>query len=128
VDWRLLHRRHAAIAPTGLIDTLRLARHLKAGGKNSLSAVTAQFGLTPQIERLAAGSQPHRALWDAVAAALLLPALIAQAWPGGATLADVLSVAGIDLAPSTPAKADLSAVQDTLFGNEQLTRRLDEES
>lgn len=116
VDWRLLHRRHPAITPAGLIDTLRLARHLKVGSKNSLSALTDQFGLIPQIERLAAGSQPHRALWDAVAAALLLPALITQAWPGGTTLAEVLGVAGIDLEPSTPAKADLPAVQDTLFG------------
>jgi DNA polymerase-3 subunit epsilon/exodeoxyribonuclease X len=116
VDWRLLHRRHPAIIPAGLIDTLRLARHLKAGSKNSLSALTDQFGLTPQIERLAAGSQPHRALWDAVAAALLLPALIAQAWPGGATLADVLGVAGVDLRPPARDEADLPAVQDTLFG------------
>jgi len=62
VDWRLLHRRHPAITPTALIDTLRLARHLKLGTKNSLGALTDQLGLTPQIERLAPGSQPHRAL------------------------------------------------------------------
>src|SRR5258708_39957558 len=42
VDWRLLHRRHPTIAPSALIDTLRLARHLKLGAKNSLSALTAQ--------------------------------------------------------------------------------------
>jgi hypothetical protein len=52
----------------------------------------------------------------ALAAAVLLPALITRALPGGAALADVLGVAGIDLKPPTPAKADRPAVQDTLFG------------
>jgi len=115
VDWRLLHRRHPAITPAALIDTLRLARHLKLGTKNSLSALTAQFGLTADIERLTDSSQPHRALWDTIAAALLLPALIAKAWPTGATLADVLAIAAIDLQVPTPAKAGESATQDTLF-------------
>jgi DNA polymerase III subunit epsilon len=85
VDWRLLHRRHPGITPTALIDTLRLARYLKLGTKNSLITLTTQLGLTPQIEGLADGSQPHRALWDTIAAALLLPTLIAKAWPTGAT-------------------------------------------
>lgn len=116
VDWRLLHRRHPAIAPTGLVDTLRLARHLKLGAKNSLSALTAQFGLTTEVERLADGSQPHRALWDTIAAALLLPALIAKAWPAGATLTDLLAIAAIDLQTPSPAKTIEAATQDTLFG------------
>lgn len=97
VDWRLLHRRYPAIAPAGLVDTLRLARHLKLGGKNSLGALADQFGLMPQVERLAAGSQPHRALWDTIATALLLPVLASLAWPGGATLAELTGVAGIGL-------------------------------
>jgi DNA polymerase III subunit epsilon len=116
VDWRLLHRRHPAITPTALIDTLRLARHLKLGTKNSLSALTAQLELTPEIERLATGSQPHRALWDTIAAALLLPALIARAWPQGATLTDLLSIAALDPAHPSPAKAGKPARQDSLFG------------
>src|SRR5215472_3029258 len=37
VDWRLLHRRYPTITPAALIDTLRLARYLKLGRKNSLS-------------------------------------------------------------------------------------------
>src|SRR5262249_28167477 len=96
VDWRLLHRRYPPITPTGLIDTLRLARHLNLGTKNSLIALTNQLGLTPEVERLADGSQPHRALWDTIAAALLLPALIAKAWPTGATLTGLLAIAAID--------------------------------
>src|SRR5712691_8166178 len=115
VDWRLLHRRHPAIAPAALIDTLRLARHLKLGAKNSLSALMTQFGLTAEIERMADGSQPHRALWDTTAAAPLLPPPIARAWPTGATLADVLAVAAIDLETPAPAKARARVVQDTLF-------------
>ena len=47
------------------------------------------------MERLAPGSQPHRALWDTVATALLLPALIARCWPSGATLDTVLEAAAI---------------------------------
>ncbi len=33
VDWRLLHRRCPSIRPAGIIDTLRLARHLHPGRK-----------------------------------------------------------------------------------------------
>lgn len=116
VDWRLLHRRHPVMTPVALIDTLRLARHLKVGAKNRLSALTAQFGLTAEIEQLAEGSQPHRALWDAIAAALLLPALIAKAWPMGATLTDLLGIAAIDLETPSQVKAGEEVVQDALFG------------
>jgi DNA polymerase III subunit epsilon len=114
-SWRLLHRRYPAITPAALIDTLRLARHLKLGTKNSLTALTAQLNLTPEIERLAAGSQPHRALWDTIAAALLLPALITRQWPHGAVLADLLDIAAIDTAPPTPARTGKPAGQDSLF-------------
>jgi DNA polymerase-3 subunit epsilon len=110
VDWRLLHRRYPAITPAALIDTLRLARHLKLGTKNSLSALTAQLELTDQIEHFAAGSQPHRALWDTIAAALLLPALITRKWPTGATLTDLLDIAAIDPAPPSPAKTSQTAL------------------
>src|ERR1700728_1644473 len=113
VDWRLLHRYYPAIPPTALIDTLRLARRLKLGTKNSLTALTSQLDLTPQIERLAAGSEPHRALWDAVAAALLLPALIAQGWPSGISLAALLDVAAIDAATANLGTAANPAGQDS---------------
>jgi DNA polymerase-3 subunit epsilon len=115
VDWRLLHRRYPAIAPIALIDTLRLARRLNPDGKNGLSALTAQLGLTAQVEALAAGSQPYRALWDTVATALLLPALIATCWPSGAALDALLEAAAIRL-PVGPAQPGAKNVQDTLFG------------
>ncbi len=115
VDWRLLHRRYPAIAPTALIDTLRLARSLNLESKNSLSALTDHLGLTGQVERLAAGSQPHRALWDTVATALLLPALVAIRWPTGTTLSALMETAAI-LVPAGPARPGATSVQDTLFG------------
>jgi DNA polymerase III subunit epsilon len=115
VDWRLLHRRCPGIAPAALIDTLRLARRLNLDSKNSLSALTAHLGLTAQVEGLAAGSQPHRALWDTVATALLLPALIARCWPSGAALDAVLDAAAINL-PAGTAQLGGKDVQDTLFG------------
>jgi len=114
VDWRLLHRRYPALAPVGLIDTLRLARHLKLGRKNSLTALVDQLGLTPEVERLAAGSQPHRALWDTVATALLLPSLVARQWPAGASLAELGGVAGVGLSIAPPGPAEETA-QQTLF-------------
>jgi DNA polymerase III subunit epsilon len=115
VDWRLLHRRYPAISPVALIDTLRLARTLNLGGKNSLTALTDQLGLTPQVEQHAAGSQPHRALWDTIATAMLLPALIAKRWPDSVTIATLLETASIEL-PDTKAPSSTSAMQDTLFG------------
>jgi DNA polymerase III epsilon subunit-like protein len=115
VDWRLLHRRHPAITPAALIDTLKLARYLKLGSSHSLATLTSQLDLVPEIEHLAAGSQPHRALWDTTAAALLLTALATRAWPHGATVADLLAIAGIDTAPSASDRKSRPAGQDTLF-------------
>lgn len=114
VDWRLLHRRYPALAPTGLLDTLRLARSLKLGSKNSLTALIDQLELTPQVERLAAGSQPHRALWDTVATALLLPSLVARRWPSGASLAELTEAAAVDLSANAPRPTEETA-QQTLF-------------
>jgi DNA polymerase-3 subunit epsilon len=96
-------------------DTLRLARRLNLDSKNSLTALAAHLGLTVQTERLAAGSQPHRALWDTAATALLLPALVARCWPSGATLEALLEAAAINL-PTPPAQSGANNVQDTLFG------------
>jgi DNA polymerase-3 subunit epsilon/exodeoxyribonuclease X len=77
VDWRLLHRRCPTIKPSGLIDTLRLARHLHPGlREKSLTALIERYALTDRVTDLAPGSRPHRALWDATAAALLLTALV----------------------------------------------------
>ncbi len=114
VDWRLLHRRHPVIAPIALIDTLRLARHLKLSAKNNLTDLTDLLQLTSQVEGLAAGSQPHRALWDTIATALLLPALITKGWPTGVTLAELLETASIDLATGR-AQANPGPSQETLF-------------
>ena len=95
---------------------MRLARHLNLGTRNSLKTLTTRLGLTPQIDRLADGGQPHRALWDATAAALLLPALIATAWPTGTTLTDLLAIAATDLHAPIPATAGEPVTQHTLFG------------
>lgn len=115
VDWRLLHRRYPDIEPLGLIDTLILARQLKLGTKNSLGALVDHLELTPQVEGLVTGSQPHRALWDTVATALLLPALVRRRWPEGATLGEVLDVATIELATDPPAPSKPAPSQETLF-------------
>ena len=86
VDWRLLHRRCPAIDPLTLIDTLKLARHVRPGTKgNGLATLLERHHLTAAVTALAPGSQPHRALWDAAGAAVLLGALI-QALPDASTV------------------------------------------
>jgi DNA polymerase III subunit epsilon len=95
VDWRLLHRRCPGIGPAALIDTLRLARAVRPGEKrNSLTALLGCYQLTDQVTGLTPRSQPHRALWDAAGAALLLAALM-QDLPGGGTFSELRDAAGL---------------------------------
>ncbi|MDQ7911154.1 3'-5' exonuclease [Phytohabitans sp. ZYX-F-186] len=75
VDWRLLRRHCPSVTPAGLIDTLRLARQLDHGIGRSLTSVIDHFALASDVDQLAPDSAPHRALWDTVAVALLLPVL-----------------------------------------------------
>ncbi|WP_436888419.1 3'-5' exonuclease [Nocardiopsis dassonvillei] len=82
VDDRLLHLRHPRVAPAGLIDTLRLARALDVPSPKGLGALLDRFELRNRVNELVPTGRPHRALWDAVAAALLLRELATQ---GGIT-------------------------------------------
>lgn len=97
VDWRLLSRCLPALRPVGLLDTLTLARALGLTNR-SLSALIEQLQLTELISASAAGSQPHRALWDTVAAAHLLARLVDQLWPDKPPTFETLRLtAGISL-------------------------------
>jgi hypothetical protein len=111
-DWRLLHRRCPTIHAAGLIDTLRLARHLNSATSNGLARLVAVHDLTAKIDSLAVGSQPHRALWDTIAAANLLVTLVAQAWPSPPTIDQLIDIAGTPLENTPPAAA---ADQPSLF-------------
>jgi DNA polymerase-3 subunit epsilon len=93
VDWRLLHRRCPALAPAGLLDTLRLARKLKLGTANSLTALLDHLNLTAAVNAVAPQAQPHRALWDTAAAAILLPVLVDREWHVTPTLAALAQAA-----------------------------------
>ena len=122
VDWRLLHRRCPTIHPAGLIDTLRLARHLSTNTSNSntsngLSHLVAAHDLTSEVNRVATGSQPHRALWDAVAAALLLASLIKQAWQAPPTIDELSAIAG---PPHRNPPATTAPDQPPLFGSKPM--------
>ncbi|GAB3977734.1 hypothetical protein GCM10029978_068350 [Actinoallomurus acanthiterrae] len=103
VDWRLLHRCCPTVHPAGLIDTLRLARHLYPGDKrNSLTALLERHSLTEQVNRSTPDSQPHRAMWDTLGTALLLSTLIDhQATDHVLSLAELQRLAGIPLANDT---------------------------
>jgi len=99
VDWRLLHRRCPSVQPAGLIDTLRLARHAHPNlRQKSLGALTEHYTLTDQVTGLAPNSQPHRALWDTTAAALLVAALINDL-PNSKSLsfAELQHISGLEL-------------------------------
>ncbi len=99
VDWRLLHHHFPDTAPAGLVDTLRLARHLNPDRKkgHSLTAWVERLGLTKAVTQAAAGSRPHRALWDTIAAALLLNTLMEHAGDHLPDLTTLLAVAGLPL-------------------------------
>jgi DNA polymerase-3 subunit epsilon len=104
VDWRLLHRRCPDIQPAGLIDTLRLARHLHPAQKrNALTVLLDRYDLAGKVSALAPGSQPHRAFWDTAGAALLLTTLINDL-PTASTLTygELRRIAGLPLTPERP--------------------------
>lgn len=107
VDWRLLHHHIPETVPAGLIDTLRLARYLNPDRKkgHSLTAWVERLGLTEAVTQAATGSRPHRALWDTIAAALLLNALMEHAGHHLHDLTTLLAIAGLPLhtqPPETP--------------------------
>jgi DNA polymerase-3 subunit epsilon len=102
VDWRLLHRRCPSITPAGLIDTLRLARTTALAANHSLGHLVESFRLTDMVNNLAIGSTPHRALWDTVAAALLLDRM-APKTAENASFDALFNVAGVTLPTGKPA-------------------------
>jgi DNA polymerase III epsilon subunit-like protein len=108
VDWRLLHRRCPTIEPAGLIDTLRLARAANVDGSRSLGALVERLELTALVNELAVGSQPHRAHWDTVAAAMVLKVLSARVL-SKRTLPELVAVAGASPSPIE------SSAQPSLF-------------
>jgi DNA polymerase III subunit epsilon len=78
VDWGLLSRKLPHLEVAGLLDTLRLARTHRGKTGNGLTALVDHYGLTADITTHVPTGQPHRALWDTVAAALLLTRLKAE--------------------------------------------------
>jgi DNA polymerase III subunit epsilon len=80
VDWRLLSRHLPALRPAGLLDTLALARTMDFPDR-SLSGLVERLRLRETMHAAAGSSQPHRAYWDAVATAYLLPKLVYRLWP-----------------------------------------------
>lgn len=95
VDARLLRKRCPDLRVEALIDTLRLARRLNDGGGNKLSELLAHHHLTKTVGLLAPDSQPHRALWDTVGAALLLSTLLAALRRDDLTITELRHIAGL---------------------------------
>ncbi|MFG1880106.1 exonuclease domain-containing protein [Sphaerisporangium sp. NPDC049003] len=98
VDWRLLSLRCPGIRPAALIDTLKLARLIRSGSRrNSLTALLTHYQLTDEVFHLAVGGQPHRALWDAVGAGLLLRTLVEKLFGQTITVDKLRQVAGVPI-------------------------------
>ena len=118
VDWRLLHRHAPQLRPAGFIDTLRLARAAQLPGRLTLTAILEQLGLTAAVCHAVPAGQPHRALWDAAAAAVLLPALIERlSFGGGPAIEDVAGRAATQaVSGGQPPAPNADAIaQDRLF-------------
>ncbi len=92
VDWRLLHRHYPDLHVRGLIDTLKLAKRGKIKSR-SLATLVDHYALTDCVTELVPDGRPHRALWDTVAAAVLLPTLVEEHWTQPPSLADLLAAA-----------------------------------
>ncbi|GAB3693649.1 3'-5' exonuclease [Nocardiopsis oceani] len=99
VDWRLLHRHYPDIRPLGLVDTLRLARHAGIPAPRGLGALLDRFELREQVDKSVPTGRPHRALWDTVAAALLLNRLVNES-ADVRTVAELLSAASVQGVPA----------------------------
>ncbi|GAA1625344.1 PolC-type DNA polymerase III [Catellatospora bangladeshensis] len=101
VDWRLLSRHLPGLRPAGLLDTLRLARTMAFPDRKLLTLVDS-LRLREAMHAAAGRSQPHRAYWDSVAAAYVLPKLIYRLWPKRPpTFASLALMAGVAL-PTEP--------------------------
>ncbi|MFG1928798.1 3'-5' exonuclease [Cryptosporangium sp. NPDC048952] len=109
VDWILLSRRIPGLRAAGLIDTLRLSRAAGLPGPVGLEHVVNALGLGQAVREVVPVGQPHRALWDATAAALLLPALVTRVCPNQSpTIAQLV-------ARSDAGRPQEAPVQDALF-------------
>lgn len=102
VDWRLLRRHLPTLRPAGLLDTLTLARTMDFPDR-SLSTLVEALRLRETMLAAAGGSQPHRAYWDTVATAYLLPKLIYRLWPKKPPTFDSLRLAASVTVPAEPA-------------------------
>ncbi|MGP3918266.1 3'-5' exonuclease [Nonomuraea sp. 10N515B] len=112
VDWRLLHRHLPQAQPAALIDAARLYRHFNPACQRwNLVRLLERYALNAQVAQLVPTSRPHRALWDAVGAALLLPALVAHL-PGktNPTAQELIDVAGIPVRDKLPHLAEAEQI------------------
>lgn len=114
VDRRLLQRHCPQLEPAGIVDTLRLARAVDRRAENRLEALIARYELTERVNELTPGSRPHRALWDTVAAVLLLDVLAIRVLGPGYTDAQLIAAAGVGATLATSATGP-AAVQGALF-------------
>lgn len=91
VDARLLQLRLPEIRPALLLDTARLFKRLHPNDRRwNLIRALEKYRLNQRVVDLVPSGRPHRAMWDAAGAAVLLQALV-EALPTGpdSTLTDL---------------------------------------
>ncbi|WP_157036482.1 hypothetical protein [Streptomonospora alba] len=76
-----------------MIDTLRLAKRTGATVR-SLTALVDRYALRGRLGELVPDGRPHRALWDTVAAALLLHEIVAEQWTSAPGIDALVASAG----------------------------------
>ncbi|YCK40774.1 3'-5' exonuclease [Actinomadura sp. ATCC 39365] len=112
VDWRLLRRLVPEAQPSALIDTAQLYRHGHPASRRwNLVRLLEKYALNAQVHQLVPASRPHRALWDAVGAALLLLSLIedlpSTTFP---TMEELTYLAGVPLQGKASRMAEVDQV------------------
>ena len=122
-DRRLLHRHLPTLHVDGFIDTLVLARWRLGPTDAGLPATLETFGLTGRVNAAAPAGQPHRALWEAVGAAVLLEELVRRLWQREPSLAELLT-AGVPADPLPDRPAQPLAVHAESELHRQLTSAL----
>jgi exodeoxyribonuclease X len=107
VDYNLLAGSLPNWRPSSVHDTLRLARFVVPElASHSLSNLAAEFQICDTLQRHSL-TQPHRASFDAAAAACLFLALVGKARQSGITIDRALRISRLDLDDGNAAQGRL---------------------
>jgi DNA polymerase-3 subunit epsilon len=70
--------------------------------RNGLSSIVQRLALTADVDRIAVGSRPHRALWDTVAVSMLLAELVRHMFGREVSAGELCAEEGLPASELTP--------------------------